>query len=156
MKRSICPALLVLAVSVADPASRALAQSPDSAMSPYAAEIVSQLRVMGYERFTVRRTLLGRIRIVAELPDADTREIIVNPRTGEILRDYVDGDGVDRLIAREQPGRFRPDDYENDDRGWSDGRGSSGRSPSPDSESTAGGQTPGEAPISENAVRGTD
>jgi hypothetical protein len=115
MKRSLHGVLVAVLVGLVDPSAQAQAQSDDRMVPPFAQEIVAQLRVMGYERFTIRRTLLGRIQIFAELPDADSREIIVNPRTGEILRDYVDGDGEDRLIAREEPGRFRPEDYENDD-----------------------------------------
>ena len=119
MTRSLRSSLFALVLLLADPAARAHAQSAgqpvDSELPVYAQEIVAQLQIMGYERFTIGRTLLGRIRIFAELPDDDSREIIVNPRTGEILRDYVDGDGEDRLIARDAPGRFRPDDYESDD-----------------------------------------
>ncbi|MDX2485583.1 MAG: hypothetical protein QNK42_18220 [Pseudodonghicola sp.] len=49
--------------------------------------ITRQLRQQGYTQITVTRTFLGRARIVATSPDQD-REIIVNPRTNEILRDY--------------------------------------------------------------------
>lgn len=50
------------------------------------AEIVAQLHEQGYRRVTVSRTFLGRIRINAELGHS-LREIVVNPLTGEILRD---------------------------------------------------------------------
>lgn len=50
--------------------------------------IVAQLRAQGYGSVTVSRTLLGRIMIVAE-GDDEVREIVVNPNTGEILRDYL-------------------------------------------------------------------
>ncbi len=49
--------------------------------------LVRQLRGQGYETFDIGRTLLGRVRIVAEGRE-QRREIIFNPRTGEILRDY--------------------------------------------------------------------
>lgn len=48
-----------------------------------AAELMSQ----GYEILESNRTWLGRLRIVAE-NDEIRREIVINPGTGEILRDY--------------------------------------------------------------------
>lgn len=48
--------------------------------------ITGQLRDLGFDRIEVGRTLLGRTRIVASSADGE-REIILNPRTGEILRD---------------------------------------------------------------------
>lgn len=56
--------------------------------------ITEQLRGQGYTQVTVTRTFLGRDRIVASGP-AREREIIVNPRTNEILRDYVDSRAED-------------------------------------------------------------
>ena len=52
--------------------------------------IVAQLQAQGYSQSTVTRTFLGRIRIDATLGDL-RREIVLNPRTGEILRDYQGG-----------------------------------------------------------------
>lgn len=58
----------------------ALAQSaPD--------QIVKQLHAQGYSTISVERTWLGRTRILARNTEAQ-REIIVNPATGEILRDF--------------------------------------------------------------------
>ncbi len=51
------------------------------------ASIVSQLRRQGYGSISKQRTFLGRVRIIAER-SSGRREIIVNPRTGEILRDF--------------------------------------------------------------------
>ena len=73
-------ALIGIAVIAALAASPAL--SDDRTDS-----IVRQLRDQGYNSIKVSRTFLGRTRIVATVGDAQ-REIIVNPRTGEILRDY--------------------------------------------------------------------
>jgi hypothetical protein len=70
-----------LAVGLALVASIAVAQSP-------ADGLVQQLREQGYVEFTVSRTLLGRVRVVALAPDGSQREIVFNPATGEILRDY--------------------------------------------------------------------
>lgn len=60
--------------------------------SPLAAQDVSsqiadQLRQQGYENVEVTKTWLGRLRFQAS-SNNQTREIIVNPRTGEILRDF--------------------------------------------------------------------
>ena len=52
----------------------------------YADMIVQQLQADGYSNIVVESTWLGRIRIRA-MSSAGTREIIVNPSTGEILRD---------------------------------------------------------------------
>lgn len=54
---------------------------------PVEDSIVRQLREQGFSQIDVRRTLLGRSRIVARSSDL-YREIVVNPVTGEILRDF--------------------------------------------------------------------
>ena len=50
--------------------------------------IVSVLQDDGYNEIRISRTLLGRMRFVANRPDA-RREIVVNPNSGVVLRDYV-------------------------------------------------------------------
>ena len=50
-------------------------------------QIVSQLTAQGFTRIEVSRTLLGRIKIDAKSATLD-RELVFNPVTGEILRDY--------------------------------------------------------------------
>ncbi|MDJ0627034.1 MAG: hypothetical protein QNJ44_02140 [Rhodobacter sp.] len=58
---------------------------------------VEQLKLDGYERITIKRTWLGRMRIVAERGEIE-REIVINRRTGEVLRDYSrHEDGTIRL-----------------------------------------------------------
>jgi len=52
----------------------------------YADAIVAQLSAQGFADVLVDTTWLGRVRIVATRSDG-VREIILNPRTGEILRD---------------------------------------------------------------------
>lgn len=52
----------------------------------FAEVIVSELQQQGYSRIVTEQTWLGRVRIVAQR-DTGSREIILNPRTGEILRD---------------------------------------------------------------------
>ena len=49
--------------------------------------VISQLKAQGFREIRIGRTLLGRTRIVAT-SSRMRREIIINPRTGEILRDY--------------------------------------------------------------------
>ncbi len=58
-------------------------------------EIVRKLTREGYARIQVTRTLLGRVRILAE-EDGRRREIVVDPSSGEILRDYVSDEEKDR------------------------------------------------------------
>jgi hypothetical protein len=59
---------------------------PGAALADYADSVVAQLTVQGYRDIDVTRTLLGRTRIVAT-SDQGTRELVINPRTGELLRD---------------------------------------------------------------------
>ncbi len=60
--------------------------------APLAAETVAetvtrQLQAQGYTRVDSTYTWLGRLRILARQGDL-RREIVINPNTGEILRDY--------------------------------------------------------------------
>ena len=50
-------------------------------------QIITMLRDQGYTEIRISRTWLGRVRILA-VSDQYWREIIISPRTGEILRDY--------------------------------------------------------------------
>jgi len=75
------PSTLFIAAILAVLTSPALAQDVSAA-------IAEQLKAQGYSDIDVSRTWLGRARIVGE-NDAQRREIVVNPRTGEILRDVV-------------------------------------------------------------------
>ena len=69
--------------------------------------LVAELRAAGYTRIEVGQTWLGRTRIVAEGARGE-REIVVNPRTGEVLRDLRDDDDSGR-------GRGRGGDDDRDD-----------------------------------------
>ena len=62
-------------------ASSGAAQAKD-----FASSVIDQLRAQGYGSVEQERTLLGRVRITATRSDGQ-REIIINPKTGEILRD---------------------------------------------------------------------
>ncbi len=73
--------------------------------------IVRQLREQGFEEIEVSRTLLGRVRIVA-IEDDTLREIVLNPSTGAILRDYwteIDDDDDDDSGKGRGRGRGRGD-----------------------------------------------
>ena len=48
---------------------------------------VKQLQLDGYDEIEVKRTWLGRVRIIAEKDEIE-REIILHRATGEVLRDY--------------------------------------------------------------------
>ena len=80
-KRRIC-----LTCAAAALALRAGAVSP----SPFGDEVAEKLIRQGFGNIHVETTWLGRERIVAERTDG-LREIILNPRSGEILRDTWTG-----------------------------------------------------------------
>ena len=79
-------ATLALGALLALPLGAAPAAADDRAAVE--ASVLASLRDQGYEIIDVHRTLLGRLRVLAET-DALRREIVVNPHTGEILRDYA-------------------------------------------------------------------
>lgn len=93
----------------------------------FADTIVGQLRSQGYSQVTVTSTWLNRTRIFAESRDAQ-REIILNPRTGEILRDlYTGKDSGSRIYDdSDNSGRGRGGDDDNDDDDDNDGDDNSG------------------------------
>jgi len=59
----------------------------------YADGVVGQLTKQGYYNIAIETTWLGRVRIIADRADGK-REIILNPRTGEILRDSWQASGA--------------------------------------------------------------
>ena len=76
---------------------RILALSVLIALAPLAASadgdvvrdrLIEELTEEGYQEIRISKTLLGRMRFVATKPRF-RREIVVNPRTGVILRDYI-------------------------------------------------------------------
>ena len=84
--------------------------TPASAQDDYASGIVDQLRRQGFQSVLQERTLLGRVRITATRSDG-RREIIINPRTGEILRDlWMPGIGGTAGPEIIEDGYDRPDD----------------------------------------------
>ena len=99
MRRRVFLAALLGAVATAGPV---LARDRSD-------DIVRQLKKNGYRIVDVSRTFLGRVRIVASRKGG-RREIIVNPSTGEILRDL--------WLTREKGGADQGewDDWDDDDR----------------------------------------
>ena len=87
----------------------------------YVERIVKELQRRGYRNIEVSRTLLGRVRIVAT-GKRGTREIILNPSTGEILRDLTTGGGGSG------PGEILGDDDDDDDDDNGGGGGGGGNS----------------------------
>ena len=73
---------------VAGAAFAALCATAAFADEDYVKDIVAFLKTHGYTDIAVSRTLLGRVRIVA-INSKGKRELICNPRTGEILRDVI-------------------------------------------------------------------
>jgi hypothetical protein len=117
--------------------------------------IVAELREQGFSRIEIRRTLLGRTRIIATSPTYE-REIVLNPASGVILRDFwtVRGstgrDGPSSLVGRPNlrdgdnrsaSGTGRDDDDDDDDSGSSSG--SSGGSSDDDDDDDGGGDSGG-------------
>lgn len=51
-------------------------------------DLVNKLKAQDFSEITVSRTLLGRIRVTAS-GNGQSREIVINPSTGAILRDYT-------------------------------------------------------------------
>lgn len=83
----------------------------------YSDGIVRELKRNGYRINSVARTLLGRVKIVAS-NRRGVREIIVNPATGEILRDlWVSGGGATDVALED---RDVDDDSGSDDSGSDD------------------------------------
>ena len=85
MKRPLLITCLAVFAALASPvAAEDAGQRVQDAM-------VAQLSSQGFSHIRISNTILGRVRIFATKPGM-TREIIINPRTGEILRDYWDDD----------------------------------------------------------------
>lgn len=110
--------------------------------------ILRRLRADGYRQISVSRTLLGRVRIVAVKPGL-RREIILNPNTGEVLRDLIttlDGTELPGTLADDkgqggkddQGGEEEDDDDGKDDRSGRDSGKDSGKDDSKDNSGKGG------------------
>lgn len=110
----------------------------------FSERIVQQLEQQGFKSISTERTWLGRTRITAE-GNAGQREIIVNPNTGEILRDLLltanlGGDGNGDLVN--VSGRSDNDD-DSDDGNDDESSGSSDSSRERRTSSDPGGSSSG-------------
>lgn len=111
-------------------AAAVMAAAPAFALS-YAEDVVIQLTKLGFLDIHVETTLLGRVKIVAARADG-IREIVLNPRTGEILRDVwtpSSGGSVRAVLADvEDDGDADGDDVsgsdDDEDKGDDDNSGS--------------------------------
>ena len=84
MRKTLKIACMLLFAAFAMPE---MAQAQANKTEVVVAGLISELQTSGYSNISERRTWLGRLRIRAERGEY-IREIIINPRTGEILRDY--------------------------------------------------------------------
>ena len=71
-----------LAISIA----ASLAMAGQLYAATFSDDVISQLTRQGFASITSETTWLGRVRITAQR-DGGQREIVLNPRSGEILRD---------------------------------------------------------------------
>lgn len=101
----------------------ALALGSPVRAADFADYVIRQLQAQGFTEFDTSTTLLGRTRIVAS-GDIGTREIVLNPVTGEILRDLWllrggdgsrAGDGRNGGRSSGRSGRSSDDDDDDDD-----------------------------------------
>ena len=96
--------------------------------------VVDQLHRLGYQKVTVSRTILGRVRITAER-DRVQREIVLDPRSGEILRDLSTRSGRPAPLIRDNDdGKPARGSSGSGGGGDSSGSGNSGRGSSDDSD----------------------
>jgi uncharacterized membrane protein YgcG len=103
--------------------------------------IIRQLKRLGFDGIAQERTLLGRVRITADRKDGH-REIIVNPRTGEILRDLWTpkaGEKGELAIIDDRRGRDDDDDDREEDDDDNSGKGGGGNSGSSDNSGSGSG-----------------
>jgi hypothetical protein len=84
-------------------------------------QVVTQLQAQGFKGIEVQRTFLGRLRFTAE-SSSFYRELVINPQTGEVLRDYVrdleddnNRDRAPRILNPNSRQNDTSDDYKDDD-----------------------------------------
>lgn len=109
-----------------------------------AEQIVADLTRLGFTRIETGRTFLGRTRIVATGPDGQ-REIVVHPRTGEVLRDVWEPAGnadIGGLVSTDDDGG--DDDNGDDNGGDGGGDDNGGGDDGGDGDSDGGGESDGD------------
>ena len=115
--KSIRPYIVTIAMAL----SLVLSSPGEASAQSFRDMVIQQLIAQGYYEITSRRTLLGRVRITAE-NETFYREIVLNPSTGVILRDYWRRKGVGPSTSRihnpdddDEGGEYDDDDYDDDD-----------------------------------------
>ena len=104
-------------------------------------QVITQLRAQGFQSIEVERTLLGRTRIAAHRTDG-SREIVLNPNTGEILRDLwtsTSGRTSGRINIGSAAGEDSNSGPGGDDHNDNSGHGSGGGSGGGDDDGDDGG-----------------
>lgn len=132
-RRSI---LIAFVAALALPAASVMAKEPYE-------EWTDWLEDEGYTDIKASRTLLGRIQIQARLGRM-SREIVINPRTGEVLRDVMLDASGSINTPNGPPSRERDKDDSNsghgsDDHGGNSGHGGSSSDSGSDDNSGHGG-----------------
>ena len=115
----------------------------------YAGQVVRQLADQGYRQIEVRRSLLGKVIVTGSRP-GQQREIVIDPRNGELLRDLVrQGAGapvaagtVSDSSGHQGRGRGRggSNDADDDDNSDDDDDRGGGRGSSDDDDDSGGGR----------------
>ena len=112
-------------------------------------QLLATLRTQGYEILEQGYTFLGRLRVVAQNGQL-RREIVINPGTGEILRDYaVMLPGIAGAAHSGQAGATAASNP-------AQGTGRAATSGVTSSTVSTSGQSGGEPPVVTNADNGTD
>jgi uncharacterized membrane protein YgcG len=132
---------LVTSVSAVLAGGPALAQQDAATRS-----VVRQLEAQGFVVYSVRTTLLGRVRVLSRRGDL-RREIVFDPRNGTILRDFTVDDGGAPSIGPEPDSDERStfgssggdDDDDDGDRGDDNDRDGGGSAADNDGGSGGGG-----------------
>ena len=123
-------------------------------------EVISQLVTQGYSNIVMETTWLGRVRILADL-SGGRREIILNPRTGEILRDLwtaADGSAGPIAIVNGQGGTSSGSNSGSDSSGDDGGTsgGDDGGTSGGDGGGTSGGDDGGTSGGNDGGTSGGD
>ena len=70
------------------PSVQVVIEAPSIAKRQAVQDLVEELKAAGFTYIEIHRTFLGRARLVA-FSATEMREIILNPTTGEVLRDLA-------------------------------------------------------------------
>ena len=119
--RGLRSALCAIGILVASMTAAGAALAADSIVDA----AIGFLEAQGYEIVEVERTWLGRVRVEA-IRGRQERELVINPRTGEILRDYIE-EAEDEDLHGGDGEEDKDDGYEASSNYGGGGSGNSGR-----------------------------